>query len=98
MAIHPHADETRSTDFIPNTLVLLLPAPFYGRHHIIFRPLRQAADLIDNFVRGLRADRDIAVRTIRLSQPRVKNPKIVIDLCYSADGGPRALARCLLFN
>src|SRR5262249_10948656 len=89
---------TRAANLIPNRFVLLLPSPLQGRHEIKLRPVRQSGNLVDDLIRRLRANRDVASRTIKLSQSRVEDAQIIVDLRHRADGRARALAGRFLLD
>ena len=98
LAVDPHPGEARGPQLVPERLIALAVATLDRRHHVDLRPLGQVEDLLDDLVGGLRADRDVALRAIRLTQPGEEDAQIVVDLGDGADGRARALAGRLLLD
>ena len=72
--------------------VLALAAPHDRRQHLEPGALGQLHHLVDDLLRGLPADRAPAVGAMRVSDPGVQHPQVVVDLGDGADrraGVPR---------
>ena len=83
---------------VMSSLHYVLPPPLDGSHHVKLRSFRQVDDLLDDFVGGLRTDRNAALGAIRLAQAGEENAQIVVNLRHSADGRARTFAGCLLLD
>ena len=98
LAIDPHPGEARGPQVVPERLVGLVVAALDRRHHVDLRPLGQVQHLLDDLVGRLRADRDVALRAVRLPQPGEEDAQVIVDLGDGADRRPRALAGRLLLD
>src|SRR5713101_7806844 len=80
--IDAHAHKAAFPDIFPKSVVLLLATTLQRGRHIELGPLRQAHDLVDDFIGGLRADGNVASRAIWLTQPGVQDAQIIVNLGY----------------
>ncbi len=67
----------------------LLPQPHGRRHQHDPRALAEFQQLFDDLVAGLRADRHLALRAIRLPQSRPEHADVIVNLSDRADRRPR---------
>src|SRR5262249_27792917 len=98
LAVHPQPLEPHTANLVPELLVLLLPAPLDRGEQKQARSLRQMVQLLDDLVRRLRADRDLAGRAMRVTETGEKDAQVVVDLGDGADRRARTLARRLLLD
>ena len=92
-AIDPQTYKTGPTNLFPERLVFLLATTLQRRHHIKFGAFRETCNLVDNLIRGLCADGDIACRAMRLGLHLLKTVMSLLRAAAAyAAGGLRALA------
>src|SRR5262249_7261261 len=92
----PH--EAAAANLVPERLVLLLALALQRRHQVELCPLRQGENPINDLVRRLRANPEVALRAVRLAEASVEDAQVVVDLGDGADGRARALAGRLLLD
>src|SRR6266446_3164476 len=97
-SVHPDPHESRLAHVVDQRPVLAL-ATFdnWSEHH---HPgaLRQLLDVVRHLLDGLPAHLATAYRTVGMSDPRVEQAEVVIDLGDGADRRPRVLRRAFLVD
>ncbi len=87
-AVHPRPGVALGLQFLEQLGVLALAAADHRGEHLEPRALLELEDAVHDLLRGLPGDRPAADRAVRLADPRVQQPQVVVDLGDRADGGP----------
>jgi len=98
LAVDPRPREPLASEILEQLAVLPLPAPDDGREHLELRPLGELEDLVDDLVGRLAPDRTATVVAVRVADPRVQHPEVVVDLGDRAHGGSRVARGGLLVD
>ncbi len=97
-AVHADAGVAGGADFVPQRSVFAAHLDLQRRQDVHPRAGRLGHDLVHDFVDRLRADGNVAIRTVGLAQPSHQDPQVVVDLGHRADGRARRVAQVLLFD
>src|SRR5262245_1350820 len=97
-AVYADAHEPGAAHVLPDRVVLLLAVPLDRGQQVELRALRKREYLVDDLIRGLSPDRDVAVRAIVLAEASVEDAQVIVDFSHGANGRPRRLARRLLLD
>ncbi len=98
LAVHPRPHEAALEHVGEQVLVFPLLPPDHRRQHEEPRTLRQRQDAGENLFPRLRRDRPAALGAMSLTDPRVENAEVVVNLRNGADGGAGVAAGRLLLN
>ena len=86
LAVNLDARVTVGAEPFEKLSVLALAVTNQRRHHEQPRAFRQLGYLIDYLLGRLTGDRRAALVTVRVADARPKQPQVVVDLGYGADG------------
>ncbi len=98
LAVDPHANVPEPLGLVEDVAMLALAALHHRRRDEQPRPLGQEQHLVGNLLDRLLADLATAVGTVRMSDARVHQAQVVVDLRDRAHRRPRVLARPLLVD
>ena len=93
LAVHPHTEITGPAQPIEKRGVGLAVLQSDRRQQNDGGARWQREDAGDDLIRGLRADRHLALRAVPRTEPRPQHPHVVVDFGHRADRRTRALAR-----
>ena len=88
LPVDPGPDEPLAREVLQELLVLALAPPDHRREHLEPGPLGQLHDLVDDLLGRLAADRPAALGAVRVSDPGVQHPEVVVDLGDGPHRGP----------
>ena len=97
-AVHPRPGVALGLQFPEQLAVLALAPAHHGREHLEPGALLQLEHPVHDLLRGLPRDRPAADRAVRLADPGVQQPQVVVDLGDRPDGRPRVPAGRLLVD
>ena len=98
IAIDTNADKALAANLVENTLVLALAVADDRRQDHQPRVARQLEQLTRHLLHRLRHDRPPALRAVRVTDAREKQPHVVVDLGDGADRRARVAAAPLLVD
>ena len=97
-AVHPRPRVALDLQLAQQLAVLALAPAHHRREDLEPGPLRQLHHPVHDLLRGLPRDRPPADRAVRLADPGVQQPQVVIDLGDRSHRGARVPARGLLVD
>ena len=98
LAVDPRPREALAREIVEQLAVLALAPAHDRRQHLEPGALGQLHHLVDDLIGRLAADRAPAVVAVRMADPRVQHPQVVVDLGDRADRGPRVARGGLLVD
>ncbi len=98
LAVHPDAAEPLPGQLPEEVDVLALAAAHHRRQHLEAGALRQGEQPVDDLLRALPADRLAAFGAVRVTDPGVEQPQVVVDLGDRAHRRTRVAAGRLLVD
>ena len=73
--------------------MLTFSAPDHWSQQLYLCSLRHGHDLIHHLIHGLLADLPATLRTMRDTDTRIQQTKVIIDLCHRSDRRTRIAVR-----
>ena len=98
LAVHQYSGETFPFDPVDDLLVGAFLSSHHRRKDLDLGILVHGHDRIGHLVHGLRADGPAADRTVRLADPGIEKPQIVVYLRHCAHGGSGVVVGGLLVD
>ena len=98
LAVDARPREPLARELVEQLAVLALAPAHDRRQHLEAGALGQLHDLVDDLVGGLAADRAPAVVAVRVADPGVQHPQVVVHLGDRAHRGPRVARGGLLVD
>ncbi len=98
LAVDPRPREPLACELVEQLPVLALAPAHDRRQDLEARALGQLHDLVDDLIGRLAPDRAPAVGAVRMADPGVEHPQVVVDLGDGAHRGPRVARGGLLVD
>ena len=98
LAVDARPREPLARELVEQLAVLALAPAHDRRQHLEAGALGQLHDLVDDLIGRLAPDRAPAVEAVRMADPRVEHPQVVVDLGDGADRRARVARRGLLVD